>query len=111
MTRTPEQILCCPGGCEAGDPENCGTVPATVQWVQLRHAPTPDRLTLARAIAPDGWVVVQRIATKEQILAGIGALNEGRAYRNEPPLHAQHNVADVAAIFDAMLAAAQEETT
>jgi hypothetical protein len=118
--RPVEVILCCPEGCRfaSTSPELClahdvrmNEGDGALLLRRLHSITAPDRLTLARAIAPDGWVVVQRIATKEQILAGIGALNEGRAYRNEPPLHAQHNVADVAAIFDAMIAAARKETT
>ena len=63
MTRTPEQILCCPEGCKHTP---CLTHDATIHFgpgadmlIDWKKMPPADRLTLARAIAPDGWVVVQ----------------------------------------------------
>lgn len=59
MTRTPEQILCCPCGC-IHTPDYCAAYGDGVEDLRRFHSmTTPDRLTLARALLPDGWVVAK----------------------------------------------------
>ena len=66
MTRTPEQILCCPRGCIMPANECCAVTRSnqtagngTQHFSVLMQMPLPDRLTVARALVPDGWVEVR----------------------------------------------------
>lgn len=67
MTRTPEQILCCPDWC-VNHEEKCPGMAG--KWADLLAMPPSDRLTFARALLPDGWVVAK--VPEEKDISGGG---------------------------------------